>query len=80
MPDDLNDLNAMRSAILSLTSKQRLVFADILNSIVPDGFYDDYYDGWVPSGGSSAFAESIFALVTASPEHLGEAFLRTIGK
>ena len=78
LPDYLNDLNAMHSAILSLTPKQRLVFSDILNSIIPNGFYDDYYDGWVPSGNSLTFSESIFHIATAPTEMLAEAFLKTL--
>lgn len=62
----------------SLTQLQRSVYGDHLNAIV-GAFYDDYYSGWMGSGGHS-FCSAIFAVAHATLEQREEALKHTLNR
>ncbi len=71
-PDYLNDRNAIHAAMLTLNDKEQAVFGDALNDKVA-AFTDDYYTGWAAV--STAFADAIFQIASASTGQLCYAFL-----
>lgn len=72
IPDYLDDLNAIHSAIAKLPESLSMVFASYLYNIaVPkDSQYHDHFIGFPQA----------FLIATAKPDQQAEAYLRAIGK
>jgi hypothetical protein len=72
VPDYLNDLNAMQSAVMSLDGADRISFAASLYdvSVPQDDRFKDHFIGWPQAE----------LMINATAAQRAEAFLKTINK
>ena len=72
LPDYLDDLNAMREAEGVLTEQQQIDYAELLDSLTPEGVSVIYGDDHTWRGA--------FHIAHATPAQKAEAFLKALSK